>query len=539
MKSVLAWLLLVTFLKGLVWMSVVPLWHTPDEQAHFAQVQNMAEGVTPVYGQPTTSLEIYTSERLLQTARDDMGNNSYTYHPEFNISYTSGTNGFFEAEIKQIPKSDRTKLVITETTAYPPFYYTLASFVYRFVYGADLINRVFTTRIVSILLMVIAVYYTYKIGSFIFPQNPTFATSGAVLVSFHPMFTFTMTGVNSDVLMNTLFTVFIYYSLVFALEPFKVSTILLLGLTYLAGVLTKPTFHIGFLLIIFATLVFIKKHFHALQSWKKYSGAILLLALLVIMASLYAMRIRIAETFNTRSFTLIPEVSFENQAQPDLTFASHLKWTLQHTVREVLPWYWGVFKWLGVTLPRWSNRLINRVIIVAGIGLIMYVIKLMRMKRLSKSDWAILLLAFTASSYFFALTVWDWLFTRSNGYSFGMQGRYLFPQIAAHMLLLLIGLLQFIPQKRQALRYFLEQIVTGGMIGLNFVALQTIIQIYYPNTNLSTLILQVSQYKPWFLKGFFLLGIWSAYLLCLAIFLLQLSKWGKVQILKPQKSLSI
>jgi len=529
MKSVLIWLLIVTILKGLVWMSVVPMWHTPDEQAHFAQVQNVAEGISPVYGNPTTSQEIYTSEILLQTARDGMGNNSYTYHPEFNIPYTSATEGVYENEIKQIPKLDRTKMVITEATAYPPLYYRLASLGYKSAYSNDLITRVFITRLISILLLVITVFFTYKIGTLIFPKNPILSVTAAILVSFQPMFSFTMAGINSDVLMNALFTAFIYYTLIFALEPFKVQTILLMGLVYLAGVLTKPTFHIGFLLVLAAAFVFIKNHFKQLLTLKKYIFSIALLFTLVVIASLFAMRVRIAETINTGSFTLIPEVSFENQAKPDLTLVTHLKWTAQHTIREVLPWYWGVFKWLGVTLPRWSNRLVNRILIIAMIGLVIYAVKRIKDKHLGKSDVGDLLLMFAAVSYFTTLTVWDWLFTRSNGYSFGIQGRYLFPHISAHMLLLLVGLLQFISQKRQALRYFLTLMVVGGMVGLNFVALQTIVQVYYPNVHLLTLVLQVSQYKPWFLKGSFLIAIWSAYLISLTVFLWQLVKLGKNQ----------
>lgn len=500
-------------------MVVVPMWHTPDEQAHFAQVQNIAEGVTPVYGQPNTSAEIYTSEVMLQTARDSKGNNSYTYHPEFNIPYTSAVDGIYEAEIKQISKGDRTKLVIVEATAYPPFYYRVASLAYKLVYQADLITRVFTTRLISILLMVVTVYFTYKIGALIFPKSSLLAVVGAALVSFHPMFTFTMVGVNSDALMNALFTVFMYYTLVFALESFKARTIVFMALAYLAGVFTKPTFHIGFLLIIVAAFVSVRK--------PTYRVAILLLVIVMVLASLFAMRVRIAETMNTGTFTLIPEVSFEDQANSDLTLVSHLKWTMEHTVREVLPWYWGVFKWLGVTLPRWSNRLVNRVVVVAIFGVVIYGIKQIRARHHSKSDWAIILLAFAAVSYFVTLTLWDWLFTRSKGFSFGMQGRYLFPQIAAHMFLMLVGLLQLVPEKKTILRYLLALSVIGLMIGFNFVALKTVVAVYYPNVNFSTLVLQTSQYKPWFFKGSFVIVIWSTYLISLGVFLWQLVKFDR------------
>ena len=37
------WLLLATPLKQIIFLAVIPPWHGPDEQAHFAQVQYLAE----------------------------------------------------------------------------------------------------------------------------------------------------------------------------------------------------------------------------------------------------------------------------------------------------------------------------------------------------------------------------------------------------------------------------------------------------------------------------------------------------------------
>ena len=43
-KKFLFLLLLATLFKEIIWSLFVPLWHTPDEQAHFGHVAYLAEG---------------------------------------------------------------------------------------------------------------------------------------------------------------------------------------------------------------------------------------------------------------------------------------------------------------------------------------------------------------------------------------------------------------------------------------------------------------------------------------------------------------
>ena len=84
MPKLLKLLLIAAFLNALSWIVLIPIWQYPDEQAHFAQVQDTAElGKTPKG--IDTSEEIAVYEKILGTARDGFGNNRYTYHPEFNI----------------------------------------------------------------------------------------------------------------------------------------------------------------------------------------------------------------------------------------------------------------------------------------------------------------------------------------------------------------------------------------------------------------------------------------------------------------------
>src|SRR5574340_201516 len=100
--------LLAVLVKQLAWVVTVPVFQTPDEQAHFAQLQWYAEKRSLAIDYKNLSLEVATAEELLGTRRDISGNNKYTYHPE----YKNGT------PIPLMPQSTRTVYVDREAAGY-------------------------------------------------------------------------------------------------------------------------------------------------------------------------------------------------------------------------------------------------------------------------------------------------------------------------------------------------------------------------------------------------------------------------------------
>ena len=96
---------------------------------------------------PNLSREIYLSEEALGTLRDTQGNNKYTYHPEYNISYTNNIWGEFEKSLANFPRSNRTEFIIREAAWYPPLYYLLGGTVYNLYSFGSLFDRVFLVRI--------------------------------------------------------------------------------------------------------------------------------------------------------------------------------------------------------------------------------------------------------------------------------------------------------------------------------------------------------------------------------------------------------
>ena len=180
-----------------------------------------------------------------------------------------------------------------------------------------------------------------------------------------------------------------------------------------------------------------------------------------------------------------------------------------------------------------------RLLLVAGIGLVYKLVLLAKNKKFSKKDLVFLFMAYSAVLYFLVLFVWDWDFTRSHGFSFGIQGRYYFPIIIPQMILLVVGLqtvwMTALNLANKALKlkkkllYILYSIfyilVSLWFILLNCIAFYWLTASYYDTGSFKTFIIQTSQYKPWFAKGYWLVSLLVIYLLATGLFIFNLGKY--------------
>lgn len=532
----------------MLWLGVVPLWHFPDEQAHFAQVQNFAEFGKKHYRNEdgSASQEIAVSEELLGTLRNKQGNNRFTYHPEYNLFYTNTFTGKHEKEIKNFPQNFRKKMAIAETTSYPPLYYFLASRFYLLANPFDLLTRVFITRFFSIFAATATILLTYQIGKLVFKKE-ILALSLGVLVSFQPMFTFVGSGISSDVLFNFFFTFFIYASLlVFERANFKSLAFLIISIV--GGLLTKQQMLIALLLL---PLVLGKAVLERLKNKKKnYLSPKTIIIFLTILLSL-SLSLKYGEI---RAISGFIKAGRDNTLK-NLNLIDHFIWTIRHTITEVLPWYWGVFKWLGVVLPRWVNRVQMRALGLAFLGLVFWLFKLLsrtlvvilersdripsgiksklgnfclKNQKIARIDYQMGFLTLVSIVYFMAVTLWNWQFRKAYGFSFGIQGRYFFPTISAHMALILFGVIQLVPKKWQ--KYLIFLLIVWWFC-LSHIGLWTVIKSYYQTWPLQTLWWQISQYKPFWFKSywwFLWLGLYLLSLACLTVAFFKNPKKDKI-----------
>lgn len=484
----------------------MPLWHTPDEQAHFGHVAYLAEGgQLPMGRTKDLTEEIAVSEQLLETYRNKYGNTPFTFHPEYRLEYTDNLTGKFETQIKNLPLVSRKNFTDAESAYYPHFYYRVSGFIYRLFYQQDLFVRVYSLRLFWLFTHLLMVYFAYLIGRIIFVKNKDLALSVAILTGFQPMLSFVAGGVTNDNLHNLLFTSVIYFCLKLW-QKIRFNDFISLIVVVVFGMINKPQFLIILAIAIPVVIIQIIKQKKALY--------LLPAVILFIVMAMTVGKDYFSGLVDSLQAGKIPFFDLrKNVARPDYNLWHHVQYSLLHTFREVLPWYWGVFRWLSLTLPRWVNQIMMRILLVAGIGL---VIKFWR-RKFEPGFWIIV---WSAIIYFLALFFWDWQQVRSAGFPFGIQGRYYFPTIVPHMVLLIIGIKEIFPK----ITNYLLLITNYWFIVLNWIAFYWVASSYYNASNFKIFIVQASQYKPFFAKGWWLIIILGLYFILSVIFSVKLFK---------------
>ncbi|MFC1711434.1 DUF2142 domain-containing protein [Patescibacteria group bacterium] len=510
-------LLIAYFLKQLVWLGLIPIWHFPDEEQHFAITSFYAEKNSfPKGSKLDVNKEIDESSKILGTKRDKRGINKFTYNPDFRIPYTKDTQGLYEEEVKNLNTiANRQEMVKQEGARYGPIYYFLTSIPYKVFYNNDLITRVMASRLISVLLSLVTVYFVYLISKEIFKEK-IYQVSLTFLVAMQPMFSFVSSGVSSDNMFNLIFTGILYLILKIFFKKTKIvqssniyrilNWLLLFGFL-IAGFYTKkqifivvPIFFAAFLLSL-------------LRKGIKIKTKDLTLGLVLMGAITLYIFLKIG----------IPEFN-PNQA-PKMTenLLQYIYWHLRHTIAETIPWYWGVFNWLGVTLPSLVLKVQARILIVSAVGFIVYMLKQVRNKTFRDiNNLKIIFLLSAAGIYYFSIIFWDYFYRTSHSFSFGIQGRYFFPTIISHMLFIMVGLLSLVPDKLNKVKQVLLKILIVWWVVYSFIGLKTAAGAYFVPWPLNDFLIQASQYKPVLFK---VQGLLVIIVLSLASLLLFLFKY--------------
>lgn len=508
-------LLIASAFSGLGWAALIPLWHMPDEQAHFAQAQDIAAtGGRPNPGF-STSQDIVTSEQFLGTFRDNRGNNRFTYHPEYRIPYTNGLEGFHEMNIVNFPIAMREMFIIKEATGYPPLYYWFIAFLNRGFWGHDLIFRVFVSRLATVMLSTTGVYVSYLLAREIFRER-IYAIATAALVAFHPMWKFVGSAVTSDALMNVLYPLTILYLIRFIHRPQR-SSFWKFTIVFLATLLTKTQSTLLLLLALPVAYSVVRNH----SSFPRLERSLVVIG---VVGALFGMVLtilnhtRLGEVYpQIFGRVFIPEIDDRRILQAHPTIGEFVVEQGRELYKQTVPWYWGVYRWLSLTLPLWAYRIIKVIIGLSVLGWIKAGVTRFRSLPSIANTTTLKLILASSVIYSQGLLWWNFLFWKSHGFPLGIQGRYFFPNLPEHLMLLLIGLFLLVPVKWRGVVLFSS---VFSMIVFHWYSLFFVSASYYDTSSLSTFLIQASQYKPWFFKSPFLSGVLCSGLLSSLAFLI-------------------
>jgi 4-amino-4-deoxy-L-arabinose transferase-like glycosyltransferase len=184
---------LVALLNGVVWGVIVPLFQVPDEQAHVAYAQYLAETGRPPDGRMDRSAFSLEQQALLRA----LGWRQVTHRPDNRPLASSIAHRRLERASRLVQDS-RGEGGYTHASGQPPLYYAAEAAVYRLSPSRQLPDRIHLMRLFSALLAAVTVLFVFLFLREALPATPWAWTVGALAVAFQPMFGFISGGVNDD-----------------------------------------------------------------------------------------------------------------------------------------------------------------------------------------------------------------------------------------------------------------------------------------------------------------------------------------------------
>ena len=346
-------------------------------------------------------------------------------------------------------------------------------------------------RLFSVLLGAVTVYFTFRVAQMAFPQRPEIVLGTTAVVAFTPMFLFISGAVNNDNLIIPLAALALWLMIRVVVEKRtqqRTATArdwLLLGVVIGLAALTKIS-GIGLLALAWGT-IFISTwqgsdrqiRWQRLLQWGVVATGRWLLVLVPVLL--------IAGWWYYRNVTLYGDWKGWNAFIAVLGQRAHPASLAQlwGERRGFMMAYWGLFGGVNIPMWGWIYRFLNGVVVVGGIGFVIYLVQEMRGWRPVWSDalatsneemspllarlYTFVAAVLALVERYFPLVVsllWavaivygliSWATT-----TWSSQGRLVFSALPALSLLLLVGLVGWLPRLWAGL-------VSGSLAGFMFV----------------------------------------------------------------------
>ena len=456
-------ILALVFVKQLAWLTAMPLWHTPDEDAHYQYVEYLAEtGRLPIFTR-ATPLNQYSQEVVLSLQQS--GVEEVKFRPPIQPILTSSTTGPGEERFSQQPRLSRSSDGNSSAAVYAPGYYFPAALAYRAVEDGTLMDRVFAVRAVSIGFVLLTTFLAFQLAGLLW-SNLYVRAGFALFVGMHPVLSFLGVSVNNDAMLVALGSAALVY-LAYALKTgFSFRQGLVLGFVLGFGLLAKPQM-MWFVLVtpFLAALAALYRR----DSWKRLIRYGLGVGLSVAM--LYGPWLAYCKlTYGTWVPSLIAsegqqamsllEFIGTSLSAPGLERAFHL-WIIS---------YWANLGWHDTYLAHPVYLALAAFMFLGGIGTLITIFREKDLATLITAASACLALGYLVFLYYAEFQV-----MRLTGAAL-LQGRYWLPVILPISAVCFGGLLALLPKERR---------VQGGValalasILLNLLTLLRMIERYY------------------------------------------------------------
>ena len=192
----------IACLNAASWSIITPPFQAPDEPAHFAYVQQLAEtGTLPA------ATEAISSEE--DVALEDLNHESIMYNTVYGVNPSTTAQLRLEDDLSQ-PLSRRGGGAGVAASE-PPLYYALQVIPYTVAAGSSLLDRLALMRLLSVLMAGLTALFAFAFISESLPRAPWAWTVGGLGVALFPLLGFMSGIVNPDSMLCAVSTALFYF----------------------------------------------------------------------------------------------------------------------------------------------------------------------------------------------------------------------------------------------------------------------------------------------------------------------------------------
>jgi len=159
-----------------------------------------------------------------------------------------------------------------QVSQHPPFYYLWGSILYLLFQDKDIYTIAYIIRFLSVFFGTLTVFFSYLAGRNLYPENRYLYLGIPLFISFSSSFTFYTSVINSDVLLDLLFTMFIYYIAKKSNKPGSFKYTVLIAIIAGSGMLTKMTFIPGIVSLPFTLFCLFSSKRYYFKNNEKHKG---------------------------------------------------------------------------------------------------------------------------------------------------------------------------------------------------------------------------------------------------------------------------
>ncbi len=231
-----AWMcMLVACLNAVCWSILSPPFQPPDEPAHFAYVQQLAES----HRIPSSSADTFSTEE--ETALTDLDYAAMQFRPAGKAIASEAQQRQLERDLARPFSRTNTRSAGTAANE-PPLYYVLETIPYELASSGTLLDRLELMRLLSALFGGLTALFAYLFVREALPAEPWAWAVGGLGAGLAPLLGFMSGAVHPDALLYTI-SAALFYQLARAFRRGLTRGLsLAIGVTIALGVLTQLVF---------------------------------------------------------------------------------------------------------------------------------------------------------------------------------------------------------------------------------------------------------------------------------------------------------